>query len=452
MKKTLLFFLVAVLILSGGLPSVTHAESSSKGKKHAFSKQLKAISKKTYRYFEDFTDEDTGLTYDAVRMENGEKTVQDFTSPTNIGMYVMSTVSAQEIGIISREEAVTRIQTTLNTLESLETWNGLYYNWYFTEDGSLMTDWGEFISTVDNGWLSAGLLVAGQAYSELNDQTSTLVEAMDYSKLYDPEVGQMRGGYDVATGSVTEHHYGAFYTEPRLASYISIGKGDVPEEHWWKMFRTMPASWDWQAQVPEGYTKTYDGIDVFEGHYTYHGQKYVPSWGGSMFEALMPGLVLKEKELGKNALGLNNQRHVDIQIEYAKEELGYPAWGLSPAATPDNYSEFGATPLGMDGYSAEGAIVTPHASFLALEYAPQEVYKNLKTLKGFDTYGKYGFYDSVNVRTGEVTQAYLALDQGMSMVAIANYLEDGIIKDYFHQDDIGEKPEHLLKEERFSIN
>ncbi len=451
MKKFLLLFLVAGLILVGARPSVTSAHEHSKKKDHAFSKQLKAISKKTYRYFEDFTNEETGLTYDAVRMSDENKEVQDFTSPTNIGMYLMSTVSAEELGIITREEATSRIDTTLQTLDKLEKWNGLFYNWYYTKDGSLKSDWGEFISTVDNGWLSAGLIVAGQAYPELNDQTSELVEAMDFETLYDPEVGQMRGGYDVVTGSVTEHHYGAFYTEPRLASYISIGKGDVPEEHWWKMFRTMPASWDWQAQVPEGYTETYDGVDVFEGHYTYNGQKYVPSWGGSMFEALMPGLVLKEKELGRNALGLNNQRHVDIQIEYATEELGYAAWGLSPAATPENYSEFGATPLGMDGYSAEGAIVTPHATFLALEYAPKKAYKNLKALKDFGTYGKYGFYDSVNVQTGEVTQAYLALDQGMSMVAMANYLQNGVIKDYFNKDEIGKNPQHLLKEEHFSI-
>ncbi|MFP3472176.1 cellobiose phosphorylase, partial [Micrococcus sp. SIMBA_144] len=80
-----------------------------------------------------------------------------------------------------------------------------------------MTDWGQFISTVDNGWLSAGLIVVGQAYPELYDRTHALVEEMDYSTLYTPEVGQMRGGYDVAAGSYTAHHYGAFYTEPRVA-------------------------------------------------------------------------------------------------------------------------------------------------------------------------------------------------------------------------------------------
>jgi len=449
LKKILFSLLTLVLVFSAALPSATFADPKHNGKELALSKQLKAISEKTYRYFEDFTDENTGLTYDAVRTDNDELDEKKFTSPTNIGMYMMSTISAEEVGLISREEAVTKIEKTLDSLEDMKKWNGLFYNWYNTDDGSLMTDWGQFISTVDNGWLSAGLIVVGQAYPELYDQTNSIVDNMDYSTLYTPEVGQMRGGYDVEAESLTAHHYGAFYTEPRVASYISIGKEDVPEEHWWKMYRTMPESWDWQAQTPEGYTETYDGVDVFEGHYSYKGEKYVPSWGGSMFEALMPQLVLKEKELGKDALGLNNQRHVDIQIQYAKEK-GYAAWGMSPAATPDNYSEFAATPLGMDGYKSDGT-VTPHATFLALEYAPMEALENIQTLKRFDTYDKYGFLDSVNVETGEVTQAYLALDQGMTMVSIANYLKDGVIRDYFHQDKIGESPEDLLIKEEFSI-
>ncbi|RBP00915.1 glucoamylase family protein [Rossellomorea aquimaris] len=449
MKKYFSLLLVLLLIVSATLPAAASAKNTNKGKEIALSKQLKAISKNTYRYFEDFTDKKTGLTYDAVRMDNGEINAQKFTSPTNIAMYMMSTISAEEVGLISREEAVTNIEKTLNSLKDMDKWNGLFYNWYYTEDATLMTDWGQFISTVDNGWLSAGLVVVGQAYPELYEETHALVEDMDYSTLYTPEVGQMRGGYDVATESYTAHHYGAFYTEPRVASYIAIGKEDVPEEHWWRMFRTMPESWDWQAQIPEGYTETYDGVDVFEGHYSYKGTKYVPSWGGSMFEALMPQLVLKEKELGKNALGLNNKRHVDIQIQYAKEQ-GYAAWGMSPAATPDNYSEFAATPLGMDGYKSDGT-VTPHATFLALEYAPMEAFNNIQALKRFDMYGKYGFLDSVNVETGEVTQAYLALDQGMTMVSIVNYLKDGVIRDYFHQDQIGKSPEDLLMKETFSI-
>lgn len=445
--KWLSFFFMFSLLVN--LVFVPSASAGDDGKDRALRAELKAISKKTYRYFQDHTDPNTGLTYDETRYTETGKKDATHTSPTNIGMYMMSTVSAQEMGFISEREAVKRIQLTLNTLEKLEKWNGLFYNWYNTKDGSLKKDWGQFISQVDNGWLSAGLIVVGQAYEELNSQTSKLVDEMNYTTLYDPEVGQFRGGYDAAQGKLTDHHYGLFYTEPRVASYISIGKGDVPSEHWWKMYRTMPREWDWQAQIPEGYNAEYDGVTVYEGYYTYKDVKFVPSWGGSMFEGLMPGIVLKEKELGKEALGLNNKRHVELQVAFAKEK-GYPAWGFSPAATPEGYSEFAATPLGTSGYK-DGATVTAHATFLALEYAPMEAQKNIKALKKLKTYSKYGFYDSVNVQTGEIAKAYLALDQGMIMVSIANFLNDGVIRDYFHDDPIGKTPEELLKKEMFSI-
>ncbi|UOK61658.1 DUF3131 domain-containing protein [Paenibacillus sp. OVF10] len=445
--KNISFILTFCLLVNLALTPMASAGDSS----HliGFRAELKAIAYKTYTFFEDYTDQNTGLTYDEVRhTENGIEEAKR-TSPTNIAMYMMSTVSAQQLGIISKKEAVQRLQTTIHSLEKLEKWNGLFYNWYNTDDGSVKKDWGQFISQVDNGWLSAGLIVVGQAYEELHGETSKLVKNMNYTPLYDPEVGQFRGGYDVAKGALTDHHYGMFYTEPRVGSYIAIGKGDVPQDHWWKMYRTLPQEWDWQAQIPQGKSVKYDGVDVFEGSYVYKDKKFVPSWGGSMFEALMPGMVIKEKDLGTQALGLNNQRHVELQIEYAKEK-GYAAWGFSPSATPTGYSEFAATPLGTSGYK-DGATVTAHATFLALDYAPEAVRKNIKALKNFKMLGKYGFYDSVNVETGELAKAYLALDQGMIMVSIANYLQDGVIRDYFHSDVIGQTPEELLKKEVFSI-
>ncbi|TKJ92982.1 hypothetical protein PaeCFBP13512_06440 [Paenibacillus sp. CFBP13512] len=446
-KAWSLFLTFCLLTSLTFTPMVATAQQTSK--KAAFHSELKAVANKTYGYFTDYTDPNTGLTYDEVRTTEKGTEEAKRTSPTNIAMYMMSTVSAEQLGMISKKEAVTRLQTTLNSLEKMDKWNGLFYNWYNTNDGSLKKDWGEFISQVDNGWMSAGLIVVGQAYQELHAQTSQLVNAMNYTTLYDPKVGQFRGGYDVAKGELTEHHYGSFYTEPRVGSYIAIGKGDVPKEHWWKMYRTMPAEFDWQSQVPQGKTIKYDGVKVFEGSYVYKKQKFVPSWGGSMFEALMPGMVIKEKELGTRALGLNNKRYVQLQIQYAKDK-GYAAWGFSPAATPTGYSEFAATPLGISGYK-DGATVTAHATFLALEYAPEAAQKNIKALQKLKMAGKYGFYDSVNVKTGELAKAYLALDQGMIMISIANYLEDGVIRDYFHSDPIGKKPENLLKKEVFSI-
>lgn len=447
MKRLTHSMIVVILLLSFAVSPSVYAKDNSNEK--PTDEQLLSIAKKTYQFYKDFTNPQTGLTVDEVRYDTGEEVKHEYTSPTNIAMYLFSTISANKLGVITRDDAIQRIQKTLDSLDKMKKWNGLFYNWYYTRDGSLKTDWGQFISTVDNGWLSSGLITTGQAYPELHDQTSKLVDNMNYSTLYDPAIGQFHGGFDVVQGSLTEYHFGMFYTEPRVASYIAIGKGDVPEDHWWKMYRTLPTDWDWQSQVPEGQNVTYDGVSVFEGHYSYNGIKYVPSWGGSMFEALMPSIVLKERELGTKGLGLNNKNYVDIQIAYAKEK-GYPAWGISPSAMPNGYDAFGVAPLGTSGYHDTG-IVTPHASILALEYEPEEVLKNIHALKDLNAYGKYGFYDSVNVKTGEVTKAYLSLDQGMIMTSIANFVKDGVIRNYFNQDQIGEKPQHLLSEEEFSI-
>ncbi|MDM5198327.1 glucoamylase family protein [Fictibacillus enclensis] len=446
MKKIAFTALAVIFALFSALPvGNVHASEQSKS---SFLKELKAIANDTYSFFEEYTDSATGLTSDIVRLNDGKVEEAKHTSPTNISVYMLSTISAEKMHMISRKEAVLRLKTTLHTLDRLKKWNGLFYNWYNT-DGTLKTDWGQFISQVDNSWLTAGLITTGQAYKELYPQTSRLVKKMDYSTLYDPEVGQFRGGYDVVTGKLTDHHYGMFYTEPRLGSYIAIGKGDVPSDHWWKMYRTLPKEWDWQSQIPEGPTVQYDGVPVYEGHYEYKGIKYVPSWGGSMFEGLMPGLVLNEKKYSKNALGLNNARHVQLQLAFAKEK-GYPVWGFSPSATPDGYSEFAATPLGTSGYKDDGT-VTAHASFLALDYAPDAVEKNIHELRKMRAYGKHGFFDSLNVKSGEVAKAYLALDQGMIMVSIANHVKHDVIRNYFHSDPIARKPVDLLKREVFSI-
>ncbi|MHC0037714.1 glucoamylase family protein [Pseudoneobacillus sp. C159] len=450
-KKRMVY--IVVIVFLGALVAASMAMSmlvkQESPEEKALQTELESIAEKTYLYFEDFTDPETGLTSDIVRIRGAGKEEGKHTSPTNIAMYILSTLSAEEMGILTEEEAVARLGITIDTLEKMPKWNGLFYNWYHTEDGSLKKDWGQFISQVDNGWLSAGLITAGQAYPSLLEQTTRLVNEMDYSTLYDPKVGQFRGGYFVDQAELTGHHYGMFYTEPRLGSYIAISKGDVPSEHWWKTYRTLPAKDNWQAQAPTGEKREYHGVEVYQGHYQYKDVKFVPTWGGSMFEALMPSLVLKEKELGVNALGLNNQHHVDIQIAFAKEK-GYPVWGFSPSATPDGYSEFGATPLGTSGYKDNGT-VTAHASFLALDYAPMEVLSNIQGLKDLNTFSDYGFYDSVNVKTRKVTKAYLALDQGMIMVAIANYLKDGVIRDYFHRDERVKQAEYLLTEEDFLI-
>jgi hypothetical protein len=260
----------------------------------------------------------------------------------------------------------------------------------------------------------------------------------------------MSHGYWVQRGTRSKFHYGMLYAESRLGSLIAIGKGDVPADHWFRMVRTFPATCRWQTQAPQGRRRRdVGGHAVTGGWYEWRGTRYVPSWGGSMFEALMPTLVVDEGRWAAPSLGTNDAAHVAVQQRFALEELGYPVWGMSPSAIPGaTYGEFGVKILGTLGY--EAGVVTPHASALALAVAPDAAIANLRKLAGFyDVYGDFGFYDAVEPRSGQVARAYLALDQAMTLVAAANYLKDHCIQERFASDPIVQKALPVVGLERF---
>ncbi len=138
-----------------------------------------------------------------------------------------------------------------------------------------------------------------------------------------------------------------------------------------------------------------------------------------------------------------------IAIDYTLNDLRYPVWGMSPSSDPrGGYSEFGVKALGVYGYKA-GA-VTPHASFLALEYAPKEAIENLrKMIQGWDVYGEYGFYDALDPNTKEVAYKYLALDQGMTLMALNNYLNKGALRKRFRNETFYTTALSAIKDENF---
>ncbi|HXV27786.1 MAG TPA: glucoamylase family protein [bacterium] len=445
----------------GGFPSSIVVKKEFPADDRAF---LLEIAKDTWRFFDEITDKEHGLPLDTIQLGKEEAVdkdawVGDYTNVTNIGVYFMCLVSAYDLGFISKEEAVKRIQLTMNTVENLEHHSsGFPYNYY---DTTTLERTSYFVSLVDSGWLIAGLYVVKNAFpEELGAQAQRMIDRGNFKFFYDPVDQQMFHGYYDHLNVYSDYHYGAFYTEPRASSYIAIARGEVPVEHWFEgLIRTFPEDYYWQEQEPlDRVERTTLGHTYYGGYYEWQGMKYVPSWGGSAFEALMPTLILKEKELAPEGLGLNNKNHVTGQIRYAIEELKQPVWGMSPSSTPEGgYSEYGAKPFGSKGY--KGGVVTPHASVLALEYAPEEVIKNLrKLIELYDIYGEYGFYDAVRVgpdptkeeiQPGLVARKYLALDQAMILIALNNYLNDGAIRSRFHGDPVMQNGEKLLSSEKF---
>jgi len=413
---------------------------------------LMEIARDTWRFFDEVVDKEHHLVLDTIQM--GKETpiaedgwVGDYMNVTNIGLYFMVVVSAYDLGFIKKDDAVKRIKDTIATMRKLEHHSsGFPYNYY---DTTTLEKTSYFVSFVDSSWLTAGLIVAKNAFpKEVGPDCEAYLKQFNFEFFYDPVERQMFHGYYAHMNQYADYHYGAFYSESRAGSYIAIGLGQVPIEHWFHTFRTFPENFTWQFMDPiNRKKKKVLDVEYYDGYYEWKKLKYVPSWGGSLFEALMPAMVLDEYGLAPESLGLNDRHHVEGHILYTLGELGYPVWGMSPSAVPEGgYSEYGAKPMGSKGYK-DGA-VSPHASILALEVAPEIVVTNMRRLiEKYDIYGEYGFYDAVNPKTGQVALRYLALDQGMIFVALNNYLNDGAIRKRFNQDPLNEKAKAVLTAE-----
>lgn len=416
---------------------------------------------------------DFGLTADKIDVSGtGTPVPSPQTSPTNIGCGMWSTVAAAGLGVISPSLMHDRLARTVAAVERLERAHGFWFNWYDAHDGSVLTTWPEsgdpvrpFLSTVDNSWLITGLRIAADAAPALRPRIARLLADADWSYFYTPYdaadpvagPGQLLGGYWPDTpgkGEPTGFHYGALNTEPRMASYHGIADGSLPADHYWHLFRTLLPGMG-QEQEPEGGYVTVNGVRVWQGHYTYRGRKLVPTWGGSMFEALMVPLFVPETEWSPRSWGTTHRRYVRSQIEHGLIEEKYGYWGFSPASIPaGGYREYGVDAIGMqeDGYNSLG-VVTPHASFLALPQAPDEALANLRALaRDFGAYDEdYGFRDSVDVTTGRVSDVVLALDQGMITAALAQHLHPGLLQRPFRTGGFRSRVRPMLGKECFSI-
>lgn len=494
MRRRVLVVVLALAVL-GALPSVP-AAAAGDPLTAAETATLRDYAAATWRSFEAMVSPDSGLPSDRLHLD-GSTDVE--TSTSNIGVYLWSTVAARDLGIIDATEAEQRIGAVLDTLEGMERHeaSGQFYNWYDHRSGEKLTTWPPsgapltpILSSVDNGWLASGLRVVAGAVPALADRARALYDSMDFGFYYREDVNRILFHYVPDTGEEV-CCYDTFVSESRIATYLGIANGQIPPQAYYGTWRTFPdtCDWAWTERRPQGVTRTYQGVDVYEGHYDYRGLELVPSWGGSMFEALMPALVVPEAEWGRGSWAVNHPATVAAQIEHGLDEAEYGYWGWSPADVPLpeepdglGYWALGVDGAGMDpnGYPSNldrtlvdagwdgcpdrpalpdpppdaytNGVVTAHASFLALPFAPGPALDNLARLRadfpGF--YTEYGFQDTVNVDTGEATGTFLSLDQGMVMAGIANTLLDGRLTDYFVDRDAVRNLRPLMAAERFS--
>ncbi len=434
-----------------GWPAVLHVDGAVlPGDAGEFARR---VARDTWRGLEALHDRENGLPVDHVHLDPAstgvpEGRVGDYANVTNVGLRMLSIAAANELGYIDEAGAVGRITQLFDTLDGLEIHRGFFFNYY---DTTSLERTSNLLSFVDSSWLAAGLIVVRNRYAPLAERATRLIQAMDYTLLYDPELGQMTHGYFVQRQQPSRYHYGMLYAESRLGSVIAIGEGEAPPQHWYHMLRTFHPSCTWQSRQPVGRKrKEALGVEYFGGWYDWQGRRYVPSWGGSMFEALMPTLVLDEPRLVPGSLGANDAANVAVQRGYATQVLGYPVWGMSPSSIPgkQDYGEYGVKVLGVIGYGP-GA-VTPHAAALALAVDPAAAIANLQELaRRYPVYGDWGFYDAVDPGSGTVAYTYLTLDQSMSFVALANHLTGHRIQQLFEADPIVRKALPVIAAEHF---
>lgn len=299
----------------------------------------------TYRSIEALTT-DFGLAADTMDVTASTLTPSVNTSPTNIGCGLWATVAAGGLGVIDATTMHRRLARTVTAVERLERAHGFWFNWYDAYTGETLTTWpgsgdpvDPFLSSVDNAWLVTGLRIAADADAELRPRVARLLADADWSFYYTPydaadpaaNPGQLHGGYSTATDSFTPHWYGALNTEPRMASYLGIADGSLPGEHYWHTFRTLEPGAE-QDQQPEGEWVTVDGVRLWRGHYTYRGRKIVPSWGGSMFEALMVPLFVPETAWSPGAWGSTTSATYAVRSSTAWSRRR-TATGASPLPT-----------------------------------------------------------------------------------------------------------------------
>jgi hypothetical protein len=474
----------AVLAVTGGTlqsaaaagPAAQHADAPLTAQQRA---KLYSIAADTWKFSKADVDPATNLPMDNFSV--GANAVQGiYTSPTNIGVNLWSIIDAADLRLISPAEENRRLDAALTAIEKLQKWNGFLLSWYDTRTGEPITGpggtslagqdlTGQLISTVDNGWYAAGLIELREAAPQFAARATKLLDAMDFNLFYDagdestdPNAGQMYGGWLVNQGNAG-FEYGMLNTETRIAAYVGIGTKTMPSDVWWRTWRTMPAQYG-QKQVPQGPTVnitdplTGKVFPVVEGHYTSNGVNYAPSWGGSMFEALMPNLVVPEVADAPEGFGANDQDYLDATIKYDTQTLGYKVWGLSPSSTPDDtggYQAYGSQDLGTDASTTDyqQTAVTPHASFLALDVEPQAAYANIaKLLADYpQVYGPDGFYDALDPTTGSVAHRYLVLDQAMILTALNNALDGDPMQHRWAADQVGKVDVRYLKAEKFSV-
>ncbi|QXQ07166.1 glycosyl transferase [Sphingosinicellaceae bacterium] len=402
--------------------------------------QLEDIAQQTWRFFTTLvTAEHNHLPPDNFQ-ETPEPVVAGRTSPTNIGLYLLVVATARNNGWCPPIEALDRLEATFATLGRMSRFRGHFFNWYDTRDLRVLEP--AYVSAVDSGNLAGHLIALANLLGAWRDPDSmtratrlattarAMAMAMDFAFLVDPERLLLSIGWSVADNRRDESCYDLLASEARLASLFAIAKGDIPARHWFRLGRSATAA---------------------------GGASVLISWSGSMFEYLMPSLLMRAPD--GSLLETSNRLVVQRQRDYARE-AGVP-WGISESAynardreMTYQYSNFGVPGLGLKRGLSENLVIAPYATGLAVMVDAAAALDNFAALTAIGGRGAMGFYEALDftpsrVPDGErfsIVRNYMAHHQGMTLLAVANALDGGKLRDAFHAEPMIRATALLLHE------
>ena len=262
-------------------------------------------------------------------------------------------------------------------------------------------------------------------------EVDRLIAAMDFAFLVSPDRQVLTIGYDVAKGRLTDACYDMFASEARIATFLTIARGDLPQRSWFKLER--------------------EHVGAFG--------RFVPvSWTGTMFEYLMPSLWMRGSR--GSLIARTEAACVYIQREFART-LRIP-WGISESGSATlndagdyGYRAYGVPRIALSPEATAGPVISPYSTFLALCADPAEAIRNLRRMESAGWVGPYGFYEAADftqsTRNPVLVREWMAHHQGMSLLAATNLLSDNVIQRWFHANPVVQAAELLLQEEPVSL-
>jgi cyclic beta-1,2-glucan synthetase len=396
-----------------------------------------------WAFFDHFVNEETHWLAPDNYQDDPAPVVAMRTSPTNIGLQLLAVISAHDLGFIDAENMTGRLERTFETLEHLRRFRGHFYNWYDLHDLHVLEP--AYVSTVDSGNLAGHLLAVRQAcldfasesslpaplakrLTALADRARAFVMGMNFRFLFDEQRKLFSIGYHESSHTLDSSYYDLLASEARLASFVAIAKHDVPVDHWFHLDRTL--------------TRT-------------GGATALVSWSGSMFEYLMPALVMRS--LPFTVLAQTYHGAVARQIAYGAARQ--VPWGVSESAynlrdrhLTYQYRAFGIPDLALKRGLGRDLVIAPYASILAAMVDPTRALTNLSVLEHHGVLGEYGFRDALDYtrphpgRRYAIVWNYMAHHIGMSLAALTNMLTDDVWRRRFHAEPLVKATELLLHE------